>query len=82
MPLTHLEVADLTDQVLIFLEDGEWHDLEELSNKVQLNNSKMKKILSFLSDFMFIELDPEGLRARIDPKTNRWLQRLQQMEKR
>jgi len=40
----------------------------------------VKKILLFLSEFTFIELDAEGRRARIDPATREWLQRLQQVE--
>lgn len=78
---TRLEGACFIDQVLISLEDGEWHDLDELSNKVQLPAYKVKKILLFLSEFMFIEFDAKGRRARIDPTTKRWLQRLQQMER-
>jgi len=73
--------AYLIDQVLISLEDGEWHDLDELSNEVQLPAYKVKKILLFLSEFMFIEFDAEGQRARIAPTTKRWLQRLRQVEK-
>lgn len=65
------------DQVLISLTDGAWHDLKELSSKVHLTASKMKKILLFLSEFTFVELDAEGRRVRIDPTTQEWLQRLQ-----
>jgi len=73
-------VADLIDQVLISLIDGEWHDLDDISGRVRLTTSNVRKILLFLSEFMFIELDAEGRRARIDPATQKWLQRLQQVE--
>jgi len=73
-------VADLIDQVLISLIDGEWHNLDDISGRVHLTTSNVRKILLFLSEFTFIELDADGRRARIDPATQKWLQRLQQVE--
>lgn len=80
MYLTRLKVADLIDQVLISLIDGEWHNLDDISGRVHLTTSNVRKILLFLSEFTFIELDADGRRARIDPATQKWLQRLQQVE--
>lgn len=77
---TRLEVAYLIDKVLLSLEDGEWHDLNDISGRVQLTTHKVKKILIFLSDFTFVELDMEGWKARIDLATRKWLQGLHEME--
>jgi hypothetical protein len=72
--------AYLIDKVLLSLENDEWHDLAKIENKAQLSTYKVKVILSFLSEYKFIEFDAEGRKVRIDPATKRWLQSLRHVE--
>ncbi len=74
------EAAYLSDRVLASLEDGEWHDLDDISERVQLASFQVKEFLLFLSEFNFVELDVERWRVRTSPAILRWLGSLQQEE--
>jgi len=56
------------DGVLMFLLDGTWHDLIEVSNILQINYEKLEKIVKLLTEFNFIEISEHNVRVTVDTK--------------
>jgi predicted transcriptional regulator len=54
------------EKALDILKDGEWHSLDAVIGELELNEDVIKKILSFLVEFNFINFDEEGKKVRID----------------
>ena len=48
------------------LEDGKWHNLDQLKQLMNLNDHEMKEITRFLSQYDFAEFDEEASRVRIN----------------
>ena len=69
------------DDVLRLLENGEWHDLREIGEKIQLPNLDTASVTNFLAQFDFIKLDKERKKARLDPSTQTFLRRIRRLEK-
>ena len=55
------------DEVLVFLKNGKWQDLRETAEKCSLDELKVEIIVSFLSEYDFLELDKRGRRVRLRP---------------
>jgi DNA-binding IclR family transcriptional regulator len=47
-------------EVLEMLGDGQWHKLEEIQEKIELNEMQMQQITDFLRAYNFIETDREN----------------------
>lgn len=45
------------DRILDLLSDGQWHDVEDVSNKTKIRSEKVQKVFDFLAEFGFIEKD-------------------------
>jgi len=43
--------------VIDLIKNGQWHTLEDITNKAKLPKLKTDKILEFLADYNFIDLD-------------------------
>ena len=54
------------------LEDGKWHNLDQLKQLMNLKDHEMKEITRFLSQYDFAEIDEDARRVRI----NRDLQKI------
>ena len=52
--------------ILELLSDGQWHKLEELLLKTDLNEQKFEKVTGFLSDYNFVKVDNKNKRVKID----------------
>lgn len=52
----------MTEIAIIFdiLSDGRWHEVEELRQRLNLNEQKMQKITTFLSMYDFVRIDENG----------------------
>ena len=48
------------------LEDGKWHNLDQLKQLMNLNDHEMKEITKFLSQYDFAEIDEDAKRVRIN----------------
>jgi len=68
------------DDILKLLEDGRWHDLNEIGKKIQLRDLGVKSVTQFLARYNFIELDKGGQKAKIGPSTQDFLRKIRQME--
>ena len=55
----------IIDEILHALQNGKWHDLEEVSEKTQLSLFKLELLTDFLAEYEFIELDQKKQRTRL-----------------
>ena len=55
------------------LKNGQWHTLEDITNKAKLPKLKTNKILEFLADYNFINLDSEHEKAKVTPSLMEFL---------
>ena len=68
------------DDILKLLEDGRWHDLDEIGKKIQLRDPRVKSVTKFLAQYSFIELDKGEQKAKLGPSTQDFLRKIRQME--
>jgi predicted transcriptional regulator len=52
--------------ILELLSDGQWHKLEELLLKTDLNEQKFEKVTGFLSEYNFVKVDNKNKRVKIN----------------
>ncbi len=53
-------------RLLEILEDGNWHETDQLCMQMNLSDVEMQKITDFLGKYDFAELDEAGKRVRIN----------------
>lgn len=63
------------DLVANALENGEWHELDKIFEKCKLSEVKFKKILKFLEEYDFIEIN--GRKMRVCTSLQRFLEETQ-----
>jgi len=68
------------NDILKLLEDGKWHDLNEIKKKIELHDPKVNSLTKFLAQYNFIKLDKDGKRVRLDPSIQDFLKKIQQIE--
>ncbi len=68
------------DDVLKLLENGEWHDLKEIGEKIQLLNLDTASVTDFLAQYAFIKLDKERRKAKLDSSTQVFLKKIRLLE--
>jgi DNA-binding IclR family transcriptional regulator len=68
------------DDILKLLEDGRWHDLNEIRQKIELHDLKVKSLTKFLTHYNFIKLDKDGKKARLDPSIHDFLKKIRRIE--
>jgi DNA-binding IclR family transcriptional regulator len=68
------------NDILKLLEDGKWHDLNEIKKKIELHDPKVNNLTKFLAQYNFIKLDKDGKRAKLDPLIQDFLKKIQQIE--
>ncbi|MGQ9460195.1 MAG: hypothetical protein ACUVRA_03065 [Candidatus Bathyarchaeaceae archaeon] len=68
------------NDILELLEDGKWHDLNEIKKKTELHELKVKSLTKFLAQYNLIKLDKDGKRAKLDPLIQDFLKKIQQIE--
>jgi len=59
--------------ILERLDDGKWHGIEELQQRLGLNELKVQKVITFLNKYDFVKIDKEHRKVKI----NRNFQKLQ-----
>ena len=63
------------DLVANALENGEWHELDKIFEKCKLSEVKVKKILKFLEQYDFIEIN--GRKMRVSTSLQKFLEETQ-----
>jgi len=61
------------NEVVGLIKDGQWHTLENIINKAKLPKLKTHKILEFLANYNFINLDSEHEKAKVTPSLMKFL---------
>ncbi len=69
------------DEILRLLKDGKWHTLREIIEKCSLPKSKVKRAVSFLWEYDFIQVDENGRKAKLRPLTLNFINEIQRVEK-
>lgn len=68
--------SDLLDKVISILIDGKWHEKKEIYKRVNHPPRATGVILTFLSKFMFIEIEEKKHRVRVKPSIIKYLKKL------
>jgi predicted transcriptional regulator len=63
------------DLVANALKNSEWHELDKIFEKCKLSEVKVKKILKFLEEYDFIEIN--GQKIRVSTSLQRFLEETQ-----
>ncbi|MCK4482641.1 hypothetical protein KAU55_05405 [Candidatus Bathyarchaeota archaeon] len=62
----------ITD-ILKILYDGEWHTLEEIQQKTELDRNKVRQVIEFLERYGFISVDKVTNKAVLDKNVQKFL---------
>jgi len=65
------KMENLNLTVLELLEDGEWHDVNDVSRELGLNVKKLRALLDFLARHDIVRLSDDRQRVRVDPDFKR-----------
>jgi DNA-binding IclR family transcriptional regulator len=52
--------------ILEMLSDGKWHRIEELQQRLELNERKVQEIITFLNKYDFVKIDKEHEKVKIN----------------
>jgi DNA-binding IclR family transcriptional regulator len=52
--------------ILEMLSDGKWHGIEELQQRLELNERKVQEITTFLNKYDFVKIDKEHGKVKIN----------------
>ena len=67
------------DEILLLLKDGEWYNLNEITEKGKLRPSKAELIVNFLAEYNFVELNENKI--RLQSLLVEFLEEIQRLEK-
>jgi len=70
----------IIDDVLWLLQDGDWHDWQEIAKKFGLKESKAETILDFLTEYSFIQLSEDRKKVKLQPMMLKFIKEIQQLE--
>ncbi|RLI41132.1 hypothetical protein DRO59_07725 [Candidatus Bathyarchaeota archaeon] len=60
-------------EVLEMLEDGRWHTLKEIREKIKLSENKIQRIVEFLKGYGFVLMDEEKGWIKLDETVKEFL---------
>jgi hypothetical protein len=69
------------DEILLFLKDGRWHNLEEITEKGSISESKVKMIFSFLREYNFVKVNRTERKAKLCPQMINFIDEIQRVQK-
>jgi hypothetical protein len=59
--------------MLDMLNDGRWHMLDEIEDKIQLDKDQTKQVIAFLKKYNFLVVDYVEKRIRLENEVQRFL---------
>ena len=68
------------DEILWLLEDGEWHNLAEITEKCSSHTPQTIIARNFLREYNFIQVDENTLNLKLHPRIQEFTEELQQVE--
>ena len=69
------------DEILWLLRNGEWHDLQEISENVALSKFKVEIAVKFLGKYDFIQVNGKAKRIRLHSSILDFINKIQRIEK-
>jgi len=60
-------------EILEMLGDGQWHKLEEIQQKIELNEIQIQQITDFLRAYNFVKTDQENKNIKINEEARRFV---------
>ena len=60
-------------EVLEMLEDGRWHTLKEIREKIKLSENKIQQIVEFLKGYGFVLMNEEKGWVKLDETVKEFL---------
>jgi predicted transcriptional regulator len=74
-------VLFLLDLILELLaEKNDWCNIEEIAGKAKLSESEATTLLDFLAEYSFAIVDTNSRKARINPRTHKFLKEIGQVD--
>jgi hypothetical protein len=70
----------MIDAALSLLKDGKWHNLAEITKKLASHEFRVEMIVSFLSDYGFIEFDKKGRKVKLNSLTREFIDEIHHVE--
>jgi DNA-binding IclR family transcriptional regulator len=68
------------DKILSLLTDDKWHDLEEITKKVDVPLANLEKVVSFLTEYRFVQLSQTSKQVKLEPDLLKFLNELERLE--
>ena len=62
------------------LQDGKWHELDEIAEKHGLSQRQVGMVINFLAEYDFVTLDKENQKAKLTPPAFKFITEIQQVE--
>lgn len=69
------------DEILWLLRNGEWHDLKEITENIELSEFKVEIAVSFLWEYGFIQLNEKARKIRLQPSMLEFVKNIQYVER-
>lgn len=71
----------IIDEILWLIRDGEWHDLKEITEIIELSEFKLGIAVNFLGEYDFIQLNKKARKIRLQPSILEFVKHIQQIER-
>jgi len=68
------------DNILLLLKDGEWHDLNQIAEKLPISPAKAELAVSFLAEYNFVKLTENTTKVKLQSPLFRFINELQRLE--
>lgn len=68
------------NDILWLLKDGEWHSLKEIAEKAALAKVKAEKVVSFLGEYDFVQLNENTKKVRLQQPLLEFINEIQHLE--
>ena len=68
------------DDIIGLLKDGEWHDVQEVTENVALPKSKAEMVISFLGEYDFIQQKEDTKKIRLQASMLEFIDGIQRLE--
>ena len=69
------------DEILWLLKDGDWHNLEEIAEKAEIPKVKVDRVVSFLGEYDFIQINEDIKRVKLKQSILEFFNEIQRIEK-
>jgi DNA-binding IclR family transcriptional regulator len=57
----------MLSNVLEILEDGEWHNYQDIANQAKISEEKVLRVVDFLNEFSLANVDNKERRVKLSP---------------